>query len=104
VPAASCTEPPRTRERGTVRHALHPERVEPGLGRAGQAPNVIAPKTFVPKTETRDVHRACGRYLTLIGTNPFFHLPQDRCPHEVDTDIVTCVAAAAAALVVTLTR
>jgi hypothetical protein len=50
------------------------------------------------------LHRAGGRYVTLVGSNPLFHLPQDRWPHAVDTDVVTRVAAAAAALVVKLTR
>jgi len=74
------------------------------LARAGQAPGVVAPKTLVPSGETRDIHRVGGRYITLVGSNPLFHLPQDRWPHAVDTDVVTRVATAAAALVVTLTR
>ena len=74
------------------------------FGRAGQAPDIVAPKTLVPTGETRDIHRAGGRYLTLVGSNPLFHLPQDRWPHAVDTEVVTRVAAAAAALVVKLTR
>jgi hypothetical protein len=77
---------------------------EAELARAGQAPGVVAPKTLVPSGETRDIHRADGRYVTLVGSNPRFHLPQDRWPHAVDTDVVTRVAAAAAALVVKLTR
>jgi hypothetical protein len=77
---------------------------EAELVRAGQAPGVIAPKALVPSGETRDIHHAGGRYVTLVGSNPLFHLPQDRWPHAVDTDIVTRVAAAAAALVVKLTR
>jgi hypothetical protein len=77
---------------------------EAELVRAGQAPDVVAPKTLVPSGETRDIHRAGGRYVTLVGSNPLFHLPQDRWPHAVDTDAVTSVAAAAAALVVKLTR
>jgi hypothetical protein len=76
---------------------------EAELVRAGQAPDVVAPKTLVPSGETRDIHRAGGRYVTLVGSNPLFHLPQDRWPHAVDTDAVTRVAAAAAALVVKLT-
>jgi hypothetical protein len=47
----------------------------------------------VPAGETRDIHRAGGRYVTLVGSNPLFHLPQDRWPHAVDTDVVTRVAA-----------
>ena len=74
------------------------------LVRAGQAPDVVAPKTLVPSGETRDIHRAGGRYVTLVGSNPLFHLPQDRWPHAVDADVVTRVAAAAAAVVVKLTR
>jgi hypothetical protein len=77
---------------------------EAELVRAGQTPDVVAPKTLVPSGETRDIHRAGGRYVTLVGSNPLFHLPQDRWPHAVDTDAVTGVAAAAAALVVKLTR
>ena len=74
------------------------------LAHAGQALGVVAPKTLVPTGETRDVHRAGGRYVTLVGSNPLFHLPDDRWPHAVDADAVTRIAAAAAALVVKLTR
>jgi len=77
---------------------------EAELIRAGQAPDVVAPKTLVPSGETRDIHRTGGRYLTLVGSNPLFHLPEDRWPHAVNTDAVTGIAAAAGALVVKLTR
>ena len=74
------------------------------FGGAGQTPDVVAPKTLVPSGETRDIHRAGGRYITLVGSNPLFHLPEDRWPHAVDVDVVTRVATAAASLVVKLTR
>ena len=77
---------------------------ETELAHAGQALGVVAPKTLVPTGETRDVHRAGGRYVTLVGSNPLFHLPDDRWPHAVDADAVARVAAAAAALVVKLSR
>jgi hypothetical protein len=77
---------------------------ETELVHIGQALGVVAPKTLVPTGETRDVHRGGGRYVTLVGSNPLFHLPDDRWPHAVDADAVTRVAAAAAALVVKLTR
>jgi hypothetical protein len=77
---------------------------EAELTRVGQAPDVVAPKTLVPSGETRDIHRAGGRYVTLVGSNPLFHLPQDRWPHAVDAEAVTRIAAAAAAMVVKLTR
>jgi len=53
------------------------------LSRAGQPPDHIAPTTQVPTGETHDIHRAGGRYLTLVGSNPLFHLPQDRWPQAV---------------------
>jgi len=74
------------------------------LARVGQQPDHIAPKMLVPTGETRDIHRAGGRYLTLVGSNPLFHLPQDRWPHAVDAGTVARVAAAASRLVLGLTR
>jgi hypothetical protein len=74
------------------------------LSRAGQQPDHIAPKTLVPTGETRDIHRAGGCYVTLVGSNPLFHLPQDRWPHAVDASAVARVAAAASRLVLGLTR
>jgi hypothetical protein len=74
------------------------------LRQAGQTPDVMAPKTQVPSGETRDIHRAGGRYLTLVGSNPWFHLPQDRWPETLDTAAVARIATAAARIVVTLTR
>ena len=50
------------------------------------------------------VHRAGGRYVTLVGSNPLFHLPQDRWPHAVDAATVRARRRAAAGLVVRLTR
>src|SRR5712691_1175736 len=72
------------------------------LTRAGQ-PHTAAPKTLVPSGETRDIHRKGGRYLTLVGNNPLFHLPQDRWPEAVDLDAVTRIGAAAR-IVVSLAR
>jgi hypothetical protein len=74
------------------------------LAGAGHPPDVIAPKTQVPSGETRDIHLAGGRYVTLVGSNQLFHLPQDRWPHSVDVTAVAHIAAAAARMAVTLTR
>jgi hypothetical protein len=74
------------------------------LAGAGQPPDSIASKITVPSGETRDIHRAGGSYLTLVGSNPLFHLPQDRWPHAVDLGVVTRAAVAAARIVVALTR
>jgi hypothetical protein len=58
---------------------------------------ILNAKTLVPSGETRDVHRAGGHYVTLVGSNPRFDLPEDRWPHAVDADAVTRLAAAVAA-------
>jgi hypothetical protein len=73
------------------------------LARVSQA-HAIAPKSRVPSGETRDIHRAGGRYLTLVGTNKLFHLPRDRWPDAVDLAAATRIAGAAARIVVALTR
>jgi hypothetical protein len=74
------------------------------LARAGRPADRIAPRTLVPSGETRDIHRAGGCYVTLVGSNPLFHLPQDRWPHAVDVAAVARIAAAAVGLVLNLTR
>jgi hypothetical protein len=72
------------------------------LDAAGRPGAVIAPEGAVPNGETRDIHVAGGRYLTLVGTNSLFHLPDDRWPHAVDVDSVVATAAAAAKFVAVL--
>ncbi|HEY3847467.1 MAG TPA: hypothetical protein VGL95_10170 [Acetobacteraceae bacterium] len=73
------------------------------LTQTGQPPDVLRPALQVPSGETRDIHRAGGRYVTLVGSNKWFHLPQDRWPHAVDTPAVARIAAGAARLVIALT-
>jgi hypothetical protein len=73
------------------------------LAREGQ-PCALAPPDLVPSGETRDIHRAGGRYLTLVGTNSLFHLPQDRWPDAVDVASIARTAAAASRLVRALAR
>ena len=69
------------------------------LTRAGQPPDDIPPPALVPSGETRDIHKVGGRYLTLVGTNPLFHLPQDRWPQAVDVPAIIRIAAASAEIV-----
>jgi hypothetical protein len=76
--------------RDAMRHALT---------EFGQPPDTMAPETQVPSGETRDIHRLGGRYLTLVGSNRLFHLPQDRWPESVDVPAIERVAAGAAAMV-----
>jgi hypothetical protein len=70
---------------------------------AGQD-HIVAPAAVVPSGETRDLHRAGARYVTLVGSNRLFHLPQDRLPHAVDTTAVGRAAAAASRIVWALSR
>jgi hypothetical protein len=74
------------------------------LARAGASAVRIAPPTTVPSGETRDIHRAGGAYLTLVGTSKLFHLPQDRWPHSVDAARIARIAAAAGEVVLVLAR
>jgi len=74
------------------------------LAEAGQPPDDIPWPSQAPSGETRDIHRAGGRYLTLVGTNRLFHLPQDRWPHAVDVPAVARIAAAAAQMALALSR
>ena len=74
------------------------------LGRAGQPADVLTPVTQVPAGETRDIHRAGGRYITLVGSNPWFHMPQDRWPDTVNVAAVARIASAAARIVLAVTR
>ncbi len=78
--------------------------MQQALTAAGRAADDMAPVSQVPSGETRDIHLAGGRYVTLVGTNPLFHLPQDRWPGAVDVAAITRVAAGAARMVVGLTR
>jgi hypothetical protein len=74
------------------------------LTRFGRKPDLVAPRHLAPSGETRDIHRGGGRYLTLVGSNPLFHLPQDRWPYSVDVAAIAEIARAATAIVVDLTR
>jgi hypothetical protein len=74
------------------------------LDHAGQPADVLTPGTQVPGGETRDIHHAGGRYITLVGRNPWFHQPQDRWPETVNVEAVARIASAAARIVLALTH
>jgi hypothetical protein len=74
------------------------------LSRAGQPPDDIPWLSAPPSGETRDIHKAGGRYLTLVGSNRLFHLPQDRWPDAVDVPAVARIAAASAQVALALGR
>jgi len=74
------------------------------LAGTGQPPDDIPWLSTPPSGETRDVHKAGGHYLTLVGTNRLFHLPQDRWPDAVDVPAVARIAAASAQMALALSR
>lgn len=78
--------------------------VSRAMVQAGVSGVGLAPKETVPNGETRDIHRAGGRYFTLVGTNRLFHLPQDRYPAAVDVAAIARIAEASARVVVGLSR
>jgi hypothetical protein len=74
---------------------------ESELRRAGRPPDAL---TQGPYGETRDIHQAGGRYLSLAGSSPWFHLPQDRWPDTVNATAVARIASAAARVALAVTR
>ena len=56
----------------------------------------------VPAGEARNIHIGGGRYLSLLGSSPFFHSQADRWPAAVDAAAVARYATAIADLVVSL--
>lgn len=50
--------------------------------------------------EAHEVETRGGRYLSLIGANPWFHAPEDRWPASVDAPRATMIARAVAAMAV----
>lgn len=54
------------------------------LARAGVPPADELPAGERPVGEARDIHELGGRYVSLLGSNAWFHHPQDRWPGSVD--------------------
>jgi len=52
--------------------------------------------------EARNIHAGGGRYVSLLGTNPLFHNPDDLWPAAVDLPVVESYAAATSDLVLKL--
>jgi hypothetical protein len=75
------------------------EQVQAELERAGAAIPVFAPVGSEPAGESREIHRAGGVYVSLLGGSAVFHLEADRWPEAVDVPQVAAVARAATALV-----
>ena len=54
--------------------------------------------------EAHEIEERGGRYLSLIGKNPWFHAPEDRWPISVDCARAGAIAQAVAAMAVQLAR
>jgi hypothetical protein len=68
------------------------------MTRASIDPPSRVPRGTVPAGEARNIHIAGGRYVSVLGSSPFFHHPFDRWPMSVDLPAVTRFAAAVADL------
>ena len=69
---------------------------------AGTSVNTRVRRGTVPGGEARNIHVNGGRYISLLGSGPHFHNPDDRWPDAVDLDAVDRFAAAFSELAVTL--
>ena len=54
--------------------------------------------------EAHEIEARGGRYLSLIGKNPWFHAPEDRWPISVDCARAASIASAVAAMAVAAAR
>jgi hypothetical protein len=55
------------------------------MAHEGVKPDLTMPIGEVPpRSEAQNIHEVGGRYFSLIGTNNYFHHPEDRWPKAVD--------------------
>ncbi|MGE3176095.1 MAG: hypothetical protein AB7O32_01390 [Vicinamibacterales bacterium] len=71
---------------------------------AGARIDARVPRGTVPAGEARNIHVGGGRYISLLGSGPYFHNPLDLWPQSVDLDAVLRYAAATTQLTLTLAR
>jgi hypothetical protein len=72
------------------------------LDRAGAGGLARVARGTVPAGEARNIHAGGGRYVSLLGSSPYFHNPADRWPAAVDAPAVARFAGAVADLVLML--
>ena len=73
------------------------------LTRTGGKVGARLPRGTRPGGEARNIHDGGGRYISLLGSGPFFHNVDDRWPAAVDLAAVSRFSEAFAALAVRLT-
>ena len=78
------------------------ERASASMARAGTSIADRVPRGTVPAGEARNIHVGGGRYVSLLGSGPYFHSLADRWPDVIDVAAIARYAAAVADLAVTL--
>jgi hypothetical protein len=78
------------------------ERASAALARAGTSIADRVARRTVPAGEARNIHVAGGRYVSMLGSGPYFHSLTDRWPAVVDVPALARYAAAVADLTITL--
>ncbi len=92
-----CAEAPRLVVRSNVEGLA--QRMAETLASAGYPPGPIEAVTGGKANgEAHEIEQRGGRYLSLIGDNPWFHAPEDRWPHSVDLLRAEAIAEAVAAI------
>lgn len=64
------------------------------LANAGREPASVNPVGVRPGGEARNIHDLGEPYLSILGSNPWFHHPDDRWPATVDVDRTCGIAEA----------
>jgi hypothetical protein len=80
------------------------ERASASLARAGTSVADRVPRGTVPAGEARNIHVGGGRYVSLLGSGPYFHSLADRWPVSVDAPAIGRYATAVADLALTLAK
>jgi hypothetical protein len=74
------------------------------LSTRGVSCDRITPIGIRPRGEARNIYDGGGRYVSLLGSNPLFHHPDDRWPNAVDVDKTTRLAQAVVDLAMALAQ
>jgi hypothetical protein len=92
-----CAEAPRLVVRSNVDGLA--DRMEAALVAAGHPRGPIDAVTGGKANgEAHEIEQRGGRYLSLIGDNPWFHAPEDRWPDSIDLKRATAIAEGVAAM------
>jgi len=71
---------------------------------AGARIDARVPRGTVPGGEARNIHVGGGRYVSLLGSSPYFHNPFDLWPQAVNLSAVVQYAAATTQLTLALAK